>query len=86
MFGDEGVYSQLVKFQLNAVKLPFENGKDFETDYDFISFFRNVGSPLEEKPTHITFTAPKKYEDWPTFAKETVWYGRRKGATLYPLN
>lgn len=85
MFSDEKVYSQLVKFQLNAVKLPFESGKDFETDYDFVSFFRNAGSRLEEKPSRVVFTAPKKYEDWPTFAKETVWYGRRKGATLYNI-
>ena len=85
MFGNEKIYSQLVNFQLNAVKLPFESGKDFETDYDFVSFFRNPSSPLEEKPSRVTFTAPKRYEDWPTFAKETVWYGRRKGATLYNI-
>ncbi len=85
MFSNEKVYSQLVKFQLNAVKLPFESGKEFETDYDFVSFFRNAGSPLEEKRSRVTFTAPKKYEDWPTFARETVWYGRRKGATLYNI-
>ena len=77
-------------FQVNAVKRPFEDVKTIESDYDFASYFRVAGSDgnarLNEKKSSFTFTAGKKYGDWPTFAKETVWYGRRKGATLYPLN
>ena len=25
----------------------------------------------------------KEYEDIPEYARETVWFGRRKGATVY---
>ena len=60
-----------------------------ECGYDFAEYFRNIGkenaSKPEKKKTEYSFKAMKKYEDWPTFAKETVWYGRRKGATLYPF-
>ena len=84
------IYPELLKFQMNAIKLPFENGKEFECNYDFAEYFRSVGSEngavLESKPVKYTFTAPKKYENWVDFAKETVWYGRRKGATLYTNN
>ena len=60
---------------------------DTEGQLDFAEYFRNVSSDgktaLVPQKTVYTFKAIKKYEDWPTFAKETVWYGRRKGATLY---
>ena len=60
-----------------------------ECGYDFVTYFRNAGkdnaAPPEKSLTRYDFRAVKKYEDWPSFAKETVWYGRRKGATLYSL-
>lgn len=90
MMKDEDVFSQLLEFQLCAVKRPFENGRDFESEYDFASFFRHIGADketkLQKKKTSYSFKAAKEYADWPTFAKETIWYGRRKGATLYSLN
>lgn len=90
MFKDEKIYNNLLNFQLNVVKRPFESGKSFECGYDFAAYFRNVGANREtklcEKSVKFDFEATKEYTDWPTFAKETVWYGRRKGATLYSLN
>ncbi len=87
---DSVIFSQLKLYQKNAVKMPFESEKQFECDYDFAEYFLKVGAnpelKLEKKKTAYTFKASKKYEDWQTFAKETVWYGRRKGATLYTNN
>ena len=84
---DESIFDNLRTYQLNSVKMPFEDKKCFECDYDFAEYFRNISSEsnsvLKAQKTGYTFKAQKKYEDWPTFAKETVWYGRRKGATLY---
>jgi hypothetical protein len=89
MFDDEGVYEELKKFQLGLIKLPFEDGRNVACDYDFAEYFRKIGKEKalkpEKKKTEYSFKAMKKYEDWPTFAKETVWYGRRKGATLYSV-
>ena len=87
---DSIIFEDLCAFQTNAVKKPSEAEKSFEIKYDFVDYFRNISnenifSPTKKK-TLCTFRAPKKYEDWPTFAKETVWYGRRKGATLYTNN
>ncbi len=85
-YGEE-VYSQLLKFQLAAVKRPFEKQKELECDFDFLSYFKNVNSsekaPLIKKKTAYVFKAKEEYEEWPRFAREIVWYGRRKGATLY---
>lgn len=90
MFENEKLYSELLEFQLNVIKRPFESEKQFECGYDFAAYFKNAGTeksaPLQERKTDFLFKAAKKYEDWPSFAKETVWYGRRKGATLYSVN
>lgn len=87
---DEKIYNQLLKFQLNAIKRPFEDGREFECGYDFLTYFQTVGSNSvispDEQKVRYKFTAPVKYGEWPKFAKETVWYGRRKGATLYTNN
>ena len=87
---DAAIYSELLKFQLNSIKMPFEDGKKFECNYDFLSYFHNISSDesirLESKKTTYIFEAPKRYDEWPEFARETVWYGRRKGATLYTNN
>ncbi len=84
---DDNVYNELCKFQTNAVKRPFESEKRFECGYNFTEYFRNVSADgsakLKKEKTAFVFKAAKEYTDWPTFAKETVWYGRRKGATLY---
>lgn len=89
MFKGDALYDELLAFQLNAIKRPFEDGKNFECGYDFVTYFRNAGkdnaAPPEKSLTRYDFRAVKKYEDWPNFAKEIVWYGRRKGATLYGI-
>ena len=86
MFDDTEIYGELMKYQLNAIKMPFESGKEFECGYDFLGFFQNTDTAPEKIKTRYVFTAPKEYSNWPEFAKETVWYGRRRGATLYPNN
>lgn len=90
VIADKNVYNELLKFQLNAIKRPFESTKEFECGYDFLDYFQNIGSDkkiqLKKRKMLYIFTASEKYEEWPRFAKETVWYGRRKGATLYTNN
>lgn len=90
LFDDSILYSQLLKFQLNAVKRPFESEKEFECNYDFLSYFHEISSgknvELSKQKTLYRFKATKEYDEWPLFAKEIVWYGRRKGATLYTNN
>lgn len=85
-FGEK-IFPQLLKYQLNSVKRPFESEKNFECDFDFLSYFKNINSSqkvaLKEQKTSYIFKAKRKYDEWPAFAKEIVWYGRRKGATLY---
>ena len=89
LFEDESIYEELKKFQLGVIKLPREDCSEFECEYNFSKYFRNIGKKksvkLEKKKKKYLLKAVKEYEDWPTFAKEIVWYGRRKGATLYPF-
>ena len=84
---DGEIYEELKKFQFNAVKKPFESEKRFECGYGFLEYFHesadSKNSQPEKRKTTYIFKAKEKYEDWPRFAKEIVWYGRRKGATLY---
>lgn len=88
LFSDEKVYRELLTYQLNSIKRPFESGKKFDCGFDFLSYFQSTdeNAVLKEEKVHYTFTPAKEYDEWPLFAKETVWYGRRKGATLYTNN
>ena len=49
MIKDGEVYDNLLSFQLSVVKRPFENGRDFECGYDFVSYFRHIGADKETK-------------------------------------
>jgi hypothetical protein len=78
--------SELISYQKSLIKLPGEEDKIFNFSYDFNSFFasayKNTATRLQKTPTlikTITSSTPKSVKE---YAKELVWYGRRRGATL----
>jgi len=71
------------------LKLPFQQ-YDIRIDlnYDIMSFYKTYleegKATLEKIPTSYTIPRSKAvYTDWPTWYKEVVWYGNKKGAYLY---
>lgn len=78
---------ELLSFQKFMLRKPFETAKEASFSYDFYSFFESItkGNPatLQKKSTSLTVTPKTVYDNIASFAKETVWFGRRRGATVY---
>lgn len=83
---DEKILKELLVFQKSALNLCNKKEKTQIFNYDFPAFFsfafKNKTTDLVSKSVEIKFYADKYYTDVPTWARETVWYGRRRGATI----
>ena len=84
---DKDFQKELLSFQKFMLRKPFETAKEASFNYDFYSFFESItkGNPatLQKKSTSLTVTPKTVYDNIASFAKETVWFGRRRGATVY---
>lgn len=78
--------SELILYQKFLVKLPGEKDEIFNFSYDFDSFFesayKNQAKHLQKTSTLIKTITSSTPESVKEYAKELVWYGRRRGATL----
>lgn len=87
---DENLFSDLFEYQKQLIRKPFDAKNEKTYNFDFYSYFnsilRNNPEKLNNRKTHITTSPQTVYEDLPLFAKETVWFGRRRGATTYNSN
>lgn len=82
--------TELLVYQKAVIRKPFEKGNIAEYSYDFNSYFKSIvkgNCVCLTKKKNVLKTEPKTiYDDLPLFAKETVWFGRRRGATVYSDN
>lgn len=85
-FSDDELYFQLKDFQICSLRTCFVNNRECFSNYDFLTFFNeiisNKSSVLKKERIRYIFSTDKTYSDWKEFAKEIVWFGRRKGATI----
>ena len=69
------------------IRKPFDKAREAVFQYDLPAYFKSVYSGntaiLQKKETRFQILPKKQYTDWETYAKETVWYGRRKEASIY---
>jgi hypothetical protein len=83
----EDVFSELLKYQKLLLKKPLEKGAVEEFSYDFYSFFDGIvkgkENDLAKIKTKITVEPKTVYDEVSRYAKEVVWFGRRRGATIY---
>lgn len=83
----DGFFEELLKYQTLLLKKPLEETASQDFNYDFYSFFDSIlkGQPAEltKTATRVTVTPKQVYNDIPRYAKEVVWFGRRRGATIY---
>ncbi|NLP47380.1 MAG: radical SAM protein [Clostridiales bacterium] len=82
----KNLLEELLIYQKTLIKLPSESDKVKNFTYDFDSFlssaYKNQASPLKRKTNRlktITSSTPQTLKD---YAKELVWYGRRRGSSL----
>ncbi len=82
----DDVFSQLLIYQKRAVRSPFEDESYAEFRYDFTSYFDNIikghGEALTQKQTKLLFKNQNGCRDIKNYAKEVVWFGRRRGASM----
>lgn len=87
---DETLYKDLVRFQKAIIKLPGVTEAAVDLHYDFNGYFAGVYSGnrkiIQEKHNVLHISDEKEVSSWKEYARETVWYGRRRGATLRTNN
>jgi radical SAM superfamily enzyme YgiQ (UPF0313 family) len=81
------ILNELISYQKLILRRPGKTGGTQQFNYDFLSYFETIYSgsyqPLKKKKITVTVKEERAFEDWYSFAKNVVWFGRRKGATLY---
>lgn len=80
------VYAELAVYQQTMLKRPEKTDKTIAFGSNFHEFFRGITTgrhvELTQTPCKLRFFNDKSYEKWSDFARETVWYGRRRGAQI----
>ena len=81
------VWEQLFAFQKAMLRKPYDIGKQLKLHFDFNAYFEEIltGEPavLLKKEHTLHITPANTFEDTYHYAKETVWFGRRRGMSIY---
>jgi hypothetical protein len=81
------IFENLLKYQDMIIKKPFDKKRETVLDYNLPEYFENiyerVREPLKKEKIQFTVSPKNTYDDWEKYARETIWYGRRKEANIY---
>lgn len=85
------LYADLIQYQKAIVNRPFTDATALELEHDLSTYFAHIYSgktaPVLTKKKNVLRIAPGSTAvSWQEYARETVWYGRRRGATLHSSN
>jgi hypothetical protein len=88
---EKGIYEDIVGYQKAVIKRPGNNKKALMLDYDLNAYFLGIylgnhDISLEKRKNILHIAGESKQTSWKDYAREVVWYGRRKGATLCTNN
>lgn len=88
---EDGLYKDLVAYQKTVIKHPGNTQTALALDFDLNTYFTGIylgkqDSALKRKKNALHIPDDDKQTNWQDYARETVWYGRRRGATLRPNN
>lgn len=83
---EKNVFENLYNYQKSIIRLPGQRTVTVESDYDFYNYFENIyenkRKPLEKKKNRMNIVLEKEIDRWDVYAKEIIWYGKRRSATL----
>ena len=83
---DETVLPALLRYQKSILRFPKQRQVIIDCDYDFYHYFNRIYddayAPLERKKNRLTVTVEKQIDAWDVYAREIIWYGKRRSATL----
>ena len=87
---DKSLFNEISEYQKTLLRKPFDKKTTVEFAYNLHSYFENIskGTPseLKKETTSLTIIPKNRYNSIADYAKETVWFGRRRGATIYTSN
>lgn len=83
---DEKIKESLFKYQRDIIRYPSQENITVTSDYDFYNYFESIYEddykPLQKKNIKLSIELEKKIYDWATYAREIIWFGKRRSATL----
>ncbi len=83
---EKDVYEQLLHYQKSILRLPCIKELKIDSEYDFYNYFENIYDdcykPLEKKKTTLSIELEKQIDNWADYAREIIWFGKRRSATL----
>lgn len=83
---EETIKENLLTYQKNIIRYPGQEKIVVDSNYDFFNYFENIYEdnykPLEKKKIRLNIELEKKIYDWAIYAREIIWYGKRRSATL----
>lgn len=84
---DNDVFGQLIRYQKQIIRKPFERENEETYEYSFYDYFKRIVkgdySFLEQRKSVIRIAPKTTHKTVAEYAKETVWFGRRKGLVIY---
>lgn len=85
-FGDDEIFPQLLMYQKEIIRKPNKNEMHLEIEYDFYNYFRRIYegryAPIEKRKNILHIFMEKNITQWDEYAREIIWYGKRRSATL----
>ncbi len=83
---EKNIFDEMLKYQKAILRLPNTDVIEINTKYDFYAYFRNIYDDtyknLEQVDTKLTITLEKQINSWADYAREIIWFGKRRSATL----
>jgi len=84
---EEELFQNLLRYQKGMMKLPNTLEKEIALDYDLQPYFSQIYiqeyRPLQKRANIVHAYDPNGGQDWETYARYNVWYGRMGGKALY---
>lgn len=83
---EKDIADELFKYQCGIIRKPGQTKVTVTSGYDFYTYIENIYenkyAPLEKKKTELTIYPAKEINTWDVYAREIIWYGKRRSATL----
>ena len=83
---DEDIFAELLSFQREMPKRPFDSRKEICMKYDFTNYFLNALDgkcvPLSKEDNSVCIEA-RPFDSWADFARIVAWYGKKDSNSTY---
>ncbi len=83
----EDLAEEIFSYQKLVLRKPFDTVNSADFSYNLRSYFESITkgekAVLTKKQASLTVAPKVSYSSVADYAKETVWFGRRRGATIY---